>query len=148
MGRRRRWVGGGLHLSSQAMSLYSWQDALRLSTTIRRWPDIVYAPQSDRRTREPEAMKVTIDIDCTPEEARRFLGLPDVAPLQEHLIRELQERMSANLAAMDPETMIKTWLPAGLQGLEQMQKMFWSALSKGPAREPEGGAKAGGRSGG
>ena len=26
-------------------------------------------------------MKMTVEVDCTPEEARRFLGLPDVAPL-------------------------------------------------------------------
>ncbi len=74
-------------------------------------------------------MKIKIDIDCTPDEARTFLGLPDVRPMQEALIVQLQERMAANLAAMDPETLIKTWMPIGLQGLEQMQKAFWSQLS-------------------
>jgi hypothetical protein len=34
--------------------------------------------------------------------------------------------------------MVKTWLPAGLQGLEQMQKMFWSTLAKGPDPGPKG----------
>lgn len=75
-------------------------------------------------------MKIKIDIDCTPEEARSFFGLPDVRPMQDALIAQLQERMSANLAAMDPETMIKTWMPMGLQGLEQMQKAFWSQMSQ------------------
>ena len=28
-------------------------------------------------------MKVTVEVDCTPEEARRFLGLPDVVPMQQ-----------------------------------------------------------------
>ena len=27
-------------------------------------------------------MKITVNVDCTPEEARSFLGLPDVQPLQ------------------------------------------------------------------
>jgi len=40
-------------------------------------------------------MKITVDIDCTPEEARKFLGLPDVAPMQETLMRQVQERMEA-----------------------------------------------------
>jgi hypothetical protein len=75
-------------------------------------------------------MKVKIDIDCTPEEARTFLGLPDVKPLQEAMLKEVEERMRANLQAMDPETMFKTWLPAGLQGWEQMQRMFWSQMGK------------------
>lgn len=76
-------------------------------------------------------MKVTIDIDCTPDEARAFLGLPDVRPMQQALLSEMQARMAQNLAAMDPETMLKTWLPASLQGLEQLQKMFWAAASGG-----------------
>ncbi len=38
-------------------------------------------------------MKVTIDIDCTPQEARAFMGLPDVAPLNDHIVAEMQKRM-------------------------------------------------------
>ena len=30
-------------------------------------------------------MKVKIDIDCTPEEARAFFGLPDLGPLHEQM---------------------------------------------------------------
>ena len=75
-------------------------------------------------------MKISIDIDCTPEEARAFLGLPDVRPMQDAMIAQIQERMAANLAAMDPETLIKTWMPMGVQGLEQMQKAFWSQMSQ------------------
>ena len=55
-------------------------------------------------------MKVTIDIDCTPEEARAFLGLPDVTPLQETMMREIEERMRAALRNTDPEVLFKTWL--------------------------------------
>ena len=51
-------------------------------------------------------MKATMNIDCTPEEARAFLGLPDVQPMQEHLMKEMQERLSTNLKAMDPSTML------------------------------------------
>lgn len=76
-------------------------------------------------------MKVTIDVDCTPEEARHFLGLPDVKPMQDAMMQEIQDRMMANLQAMDAETLFKTWLPAQMQGLEQMQKFFWSQFNKG-----------------
>jgi len=69
-------------------------------------------------------MKVTIDIDCTPEEARTFLGLPDVRPMQEQMMRELQERMTATVRSMTPEEMMKSWLPASVAGLEQMQQFF------------------------
>lgn len=81
-------------------------------------------------------MKVTIDIDCTPEEARTFLGLPDVQPLQAAMMAELEKRMRSNIEQMDPETMLRTWLPAGLQGLEQMQKLFWSQLASATGGKP------------
>jgi hypothetical protein len=74
-------------------------------------------------------MKATMNIDCTPEEARAFLGLPDVQPMQEHLMREMQERLSANLKAMDPNTMINTWLPTTFRGFEQLQELFASQMN-------------------
>jgi hypothetical protein len=74
-------------------------------------------------------MKITVDVDCTPEEARAFLGLPDVKPMQEQLMREVQERMAANIRAMEPEAMLRTWLPATLKGFEQIQEMFISQMT-------------------
>ena len=76
-------------------------------------------------------MKITIDVDCTPDEARAFLGLPDVAPMQEAAIAKVQEQLMAALATMDQETIVKTWLPGGLEGLDRMQKAFWSQFAAG-----------------
>lgn len=74
-------------------------------------------------------MKMTIEVDCSPEEARRFLGLPDVTELNEAMVAELRAKMAENIATMTPDEMMKTWLPGGMQGLEQMQKAFWAGLS-------------------
>jgi hypothetical protein len=82
-------------------------------------------------------MKVQINIDCTPEEARAFIGLPDVQPMQAALMQELTSRMQAALQASDPETMMKTWLPATIQNWEQMQRMFWGQMSGGMAPNPD-----------
>ncbi len=69
-------------------------------------------------------MKITVDVDCTPEEARTFLGLPDVKPMQDHLMNEMQERMSATLRSMQPDEMMRVWLPANLKGMEQIYDAF------------------------
>jgi hypothetical protein len=74
-------------------------------------------------------MKFKLDIDCTPEEARAFFGLPDVKPLQEALLPEVEERLRATLQAMDPEAMLKTWLPATLKGFEQLQEVFLAQMA-------------------
>ena len=79
-------------------------------------------------------MKITMNVDCTPEEARTFMGLPDVKPMQEQLMREVQERMAANIRGMEPEAMLKTWLPITLKGFEQIQEMFMSQMT-GAKRE-------------
>jgi Family of unknown function (DUF6489) len=74
-------------------------------------------------------MKLKLDIDCTPEEARAFFGLPDVKPLQEALMPEIEERLRASLKAIDPEAMLKNWLPATLKGFEQLQEMFIAQMA-------------------
>ena len=33
-------------------------------------------------------MKIKIEVDCTPEEARNFFGLPNVKPMQEAVMAE------------------------------------------------------------
>ncbi len=73
-------------------------------------------------------MKVTVNVECTPEEARAFMGLPDVQPMQAALMKDLEDRLRSNMKAMSPENMMSTWFPASLQGAEQMQKMFWGQV--------------------
>ena len=72
-------------------------------------------------------MKITINVDCTPEEARAFLGLPDVAPMQKEMMEIVQQRMRQALDSTDPEALMRTWLPLGMGAAEQLQKMFWAA---------------------
>lgn len=74
-------------------------------------------------------MKITIDIDCTPEEARIFFGLPDVQPMQQRLMADLEERLRQNIQDLEPEALFAKWLPLGMQGVEQMQKAMWAAMS-------------------
>ena len=56
-------------------------------------------------------MKVTMEMDMTPEEARAFMGLPDVAPMQKKMMEEMQARMKAAFDANDPEGMMRAWMP-------------------------------------
>lgn len=73
-------------------------------------------------------MKFKFDIECSPEEARVFLGLPNLVPMQERMMQELENKMMDNLRNLTPDEMVKTWMPATIQGWGEMQKMFWSQL--------------------
>ena len=73
-------------------------------------------------------MKMTVEVDCTPEEARRFMGLPDVSALNEALVAEMQARMSANISALAPEELMKNWMAFGAGAQEQFRKLMEAGL--------------------
>ena len=54
-------------------------------------------------------MKFTIEIDSTPLEMRQFLGLPDVQPMQEAVLAELQKTMMAQVEKLSPEGLMRGW---------------------------------------
>ena len=74
-------------------------------------------------------MKMTIEVDCSPEEARRFLGLPDVSALNDALVAEMQKRMEANLAMISPDELMKNWMSFGQGAQEQFRKLMEVGLS-------------------
>ncbi len=81
-------------------------------------------------------MKIHVEMDMTPEEARKLMGLPDVTKLQEHMMAEMQKRAKAAMDTSDPEAMLKAWMPMGGQGFEQFQRFLWDS-----AQRAAGGAK-------
>ena len=79
-------------------------------------------------------MKVTIDIECTPIEARTFMGLPDVSNLNDHLVSEMKRRMDENMTALQPDELMKTWFAFGGQAQEQFMKLMTSAAGSATKR--------------
>ncbi|HEX2580749.1 MAG TPA: DUF6489 family protein [Dongiaceae bacterium] len=75
-------------------------------------------------------MKVTINIECTPEEARSFMGLPDFSELHATVVREMQGQMEKAMRTMDPDQFMKYWVSPGLANMEQWQKLFWQGMGK------------------
>ena len=73
-------------------------------------------------------MKMTIEVDCTPEEARRFLGLPDVSGLNDHLMQEMTKRVDANISMLQPEEFLKNWMSFGAGAQEQFRKLMEAGM--------------------
>ncbi len=103
-------------------------------------------------------MKITVNIECTPEEARRFLGLPDLAPMQEAVVARLQERVldavDAAGGAAGPEALLKAWMPMATQAMAtqamatQAPEAMREAMARFLAAFGTPGAGPGGRGGG
>lgn len=79
-------------------------------------------------------MKISIDIDCSPQEARAFFGLPNVEPMQEALVQRMHQRLEKHLDELEPEALMRIWLPGGLKGLGEMQERFWNQFLGGMAQ--------------
>ncbi len=74
-------------------------------------------------------MKVTVDMDMTPEEARKLMGLPDLEPLQNAMMDKIQQQMEEYFNDIsDPETMFNRFMPMGINAMEQY-KNFYSGLA-------------------
>ncbi|KQT35029.1 hypothetical protein ASG29_02540 [Sphingomonas sp. Leaf412] len=75
-------------------------------------------------------MKWTIEVDCTPEEVRRIMGLPDLTPIHERYLAKMQEAVENG--TVGPEIvgqMMKSWAPMGDAGMD-----FWRKLLAGGTR--------------
>ena len=71
-------------------------------------------------------MKVSIDVDCTPEEARRFLGLPDLAPVHAAYVETMKKAVSEGVTPEARGEMMKSWGPMSEAGLG-----MWNAMLEG-----------------
>lgn len=79
-------------------------------------------------------MRMTIDIDLTPQEARAFFGMPDVEPLNEMIVAEMMTRAKENIDTLaDPERLVAQCISMGGKGLEQFQSLMAAAMG-GAAR--------------
>ena len=80
-------------------------------------------------------MKVTIEIDCTPLEARQFFGLPDVQPMQVAILAEMEKRLLAETAKFSPDGLMQAWFSTGAQGADWFRDMMGSMFAKASASE-------------
>ena len=73
-------------------------------------------------------MKISFDIDCTPEEARTFFGLPDLQPLHDVYRDRMKTAMTEGITAADWQRMMQNWVPGIAGGFEQWQKLMMAGL--------------------
>ena len=69
-------------------------------------------------------MKMRIEVECTPVEARQFMGLPDVTMLNDSLIEEMTKRMQSNMSMMAPDALMRSWMQVGGQAQEAFMNML------------------------
>ena len=74
-------------------------------------------------------MKVNIELDLTPEEARRFFGLPDITPLQEQIMERIQDQIKASADPAYLGKLASQMVTGGMQSVDSFQRAFMDMLS-------------------
>jgi hypothetical protein len=69
-------------------------------------------------------MKITVDVDCTPEEARRFMGLPDLTPLHDAYLTKMRAAIDQGITPEVVQTMMRDWSPMGEKGFSMWRQML------------------------
>ena len=79
-------------------------------------------------------MKVTVEVDCTPLEARAFFGLPDVQPMQAAMMDKMQDKMMENIDKFSPESIIQSWFTFDPKMAERFGDMVVNMTGLGAVR--------------
>ena len=74
-------------------------------------------------------MKVNIELEMTPEEFRKAMGLPDVQPFQDELMRKIRDQMEAGVDGYDPLSLLKPFVSQGFDSVSSYQKMMMDLVS-------------------
>ena len=69
-------------------------------------------------------MKVHVEVECSPEEARSFLGLPDVSKANEAYIEGLRKAMSGAGGIEQLQEYASKLAPMGQMGMKMFQQFI------------------------
>jgi hypothetical protein len=76
-------------------------------------------------------MKVRVEVDCTPQEARAFLGQPDVEAFNAWMVEQMRSRFEQNMEMLKPEQLMQSWMAFGGQAQEQFRRFLDAAAGAG-----------------
>lgn len=74
-------------------------------------------------------MKMNFEVDCTPEEARRFLGLPDVSRANEAYVDAVMKAMQGAGSLEQIQEFTKQFAPMGQLGMKMFQNILEAGAS-------------------
>ncbi|KOR29517.1 hypothetical protein TI04_08440 [Achromatium sp. WMS2] len=80
-------------------------------------------------------MKFKIDVEITPEEVRRLMGLPDVQAFHEEILAQIRSQMAAGADGYDPKTLMRPFVNQATASMEMFQRLFGGMLGAGITKD-------------
>jgi hypothetical protein len=80
---------------------------------------------------EARAMKFNIEVDTTPEEVRRLVGLPDLSEVHEIYLERIKAVAEKGMTPDMMQQMIRNWVPMGDQSMDFIKSLMGGLASGG-----------------
>jgi len=69
-------------------------------------------------------VNIRIDVEISPEEVRKLMGLPDIQGFQEELMNKIREQMNAGAEGYDPMTLMRPFMDQAFSSMDGMRKVM------------------------
>ncbi len=79
-------------------------------------------------------MKVKIEVELSPEEARSFLGLPDLSSVHQAFVDQARGKIEDAAGLVDIAPLVKTWTGLGGMAQDVVGSFLSAAMNTKPSR--------------
>jgi Family of unknown function (DUF6489) len=69
-------------------------------------------------------MKFNVEVDCTPEEVRRLLGMPDLTEVHDVYIDKMKSVADKGITPDMVQQMIRNWMPMGDASMDIIKQLM------------------------
>ena len=69
-------------------------------------------------------MKFNVEVDCTPEEVRRLLGMPDLTEVHDVYIDKMKAVADKGITPDMVQQMIRNWMPMGDASMDIIKQLM------------------------
>lgn len=80
-------------------------------------------------------MKITVEIEITPEEMRELLGWPNIKEFQQELMDKIHDQMQAGADGYDPASLMQPFISQSFDSINNLQKMMMGVMASQSAKK-------------
>ncbi|QAX30751.1 DUF6489 family protein [Leisingera sp. NJS204] len=73
-------------------------------------------------------MKLSVEADCSPAELREFLGMPEIKPMQDAWLEDMNKKMEVEIKKMSPAALMEKWMNSASVNPEWLRSMFGGVI--------------------
>jgi Family of unknown function (DUF6489) len=84
-------------------------------------------------------MKIHIEVELTPDEARSLLGMPNITALQDAFVGIAKEKLEKTGGLVDVEPMLKAWTGLGGFATDTITSLIGAAVKGATESSSKGG---------